>query len=159
MFNRILLVCVGNICRSPTAEHLLRESLPGSGIAIASAGISALVGHPIESTALAILGDHGHRPPPHRARQLNRELIHEANLVLVMEHGQIQDVIRLSPEARGKTFLLGKWLHNLEIPDPYHKGPEAFEHSYRLIERAVSSWAGRLRPRRQQVPGQPGQSA
>lgn len=153
MLNRILLVCVGNICRSPTAEHLLRESLPGSGIVVASAGLCALVGHPIDSTALAILGDHGHRPPPHRARQLNRDLIHEANLVLVMEHDQIQDVIRLAPEARGKTFLLGKWLHDLEIPDPYHQGPEAFEHSYGLIEQAVGSWAGRLRPRRRQASG------
>ncbi|WP_371230237.1 low molecular weight protein-tyrosine-phosphatase [Pseudomonas sp. QE6] len=148
MFNRILFVCVGNICRSPTAEHLLREALPDSGIAIASAGLSALIGHPIDSTALAILSGHGHRPVPHRARQLNREMIHEANLVLVMEHSQIRDVIRLSPEARGKTFLLGKWLHNLEIPDPYRQGPEAFEHSYGLIERAVKSWANRL-PNRQ----------
>lgn len=153
MFNRILLVCVGNICRSPTAEHLLREALPGSGIAVSSAGLGALVGHPIDSTALAILGRHGQRPQPHHARQLTAELVHDANLVLVMEQAQLQEVIRLAPEARGKTFLLGKWLHDMEIPDPYRQGPEAFERTFGLIEQAVSSWADRLRPRRQQASG------
>lgn len=148
MFNRILIVCVGNICRSPIAEHLLRESLQGTDIAVASAGLSALVGHSIDSTALAILRRHGHHPHPHRARQLSAELVHEANLVLVMEQSQIQSVIRLAPEARGKTFLLGRWQTDQEIPDPYRRGPEAFERAYALIESAVAPWADRLRARR-----------
>lgn len=148
MFNRILIVCIGNICRSPIAEHLLRESLQGSDIAVASAGLSALVGHPIESTALAILRRHGHHPHPHSARQLTPELVHEANLVLVMEESQIQSVIRLAPEARGKTFLLGKWQTDQEIPDPYRQGPEAFERAYALIESTVAPWTARLRNRR-----------
>lgn len=148
MFNRILIVCVGNICRSPIAEHLLREFLQGADIAVGSAGLSALVGHPIDSTALAILRQHGHSPHPHRARQLTAELLHEANLVLVMEQSQIQSVIRLAPEARGKTFLLGKWQADQEIPDPYRQGPEAFERAYTLIESAVAPWGERLRFRR-----------
>ncbi|PJI51001.1 MAG: phosphotyrosine protein phosphatase [Pseudomonas sp.] len=148
MFNRILIVCIGNICRSPIAEHLLRESLQGSDIAVASAGLSALVGHPIESTALAILRRHGYHPHPHSARQLTPELVHEANLVLVMEESQIQSVIRLAPEARGKTFLLGKWQTDQEIPDPYRQGPEAFERAYALIESTVAPWTARLRNRR-----------
>ena len=148
MFNRILIVCVGNICRSPIAEHLLRESLQGTDMAVASAGLSALVGHPIDNTALAILRRHGHHPQPHRARQLNAEMIHEANLILVMEQSQIDSVIRLAPEARGKTFLLGKWQTDQEIPDPYRKGPEAFERAYSLIESAVAPWIGRVRARR-----------
>lgn len=148
MFNRILIVCVGNICRSPIAEHLLRESLQGTDIAVVSAGLSALVGHPIDSTALAILRRHGQHPQPHRARQLTPELVHEANLVLVMEQSQINGVIRLAPEARGKTFLLGKWQTDQEIPDPYRKGPEAFERAYALIESTVAPWSARLRNRR-----------
>jgi len=148
VFNRILIVCVGNICRSPTAEHLLRESLQGTDIAVGSAGLSALVGHPIDSTALAILRQHGQQPHPHRARQVTAELVHEANLILVMEQSQIQSVIRLAPEARGKTFLLGKWQSDQEIPDPYRKGPQAFERAYALIESAVAPWGARLRVRR-----------
>jgi protein-tyrosine phosphatase len=148
VFNRILIVCVGNICRSPIAEHLLRESLQGTDIAVGSAGLGALIGHPIDSTALAILHRHGQQPQPHRARQVTAELIHDANLVLVMEHSQVQSVIRLAPEARGKTFLLGKWQADQEIPDPYRKGPEAFERAYALIESAVKPWGKRLGIRR-----------
>jgi protein-tyrosine phosphatase len=147
VFNRILIVCVGNICRSPIAEHLLRESLQDTDIAVASAGLSALVNHPVDSTALAILRRHGHQPHPHSARQLTAELVHEANLVLVMEHSQIQSVIRLAPEARGKTFLLGKWQDERDIPDPYRQGLDAFEQAYTLIEPAVASWAKRVRSR------------
>ncbi|MDQ3594532.1 MAG: low molecular weight phosphotyrosine protein phosphatase, partial [Pseudomonadota bacterium] len=49
MFKRVLIVCIGNICRSPTAESLLRGALPCSDIKISSAGIAALVGKPIET--------------------------------------------------------------------------------------------------------------
>lgn len=144
MFKRILLVCVGNICRSPTAEHLLREALLGSDIAVGSAGLGARVGHPIDSTALATLQRHGQRPSFHRARQLTAELALEADLILTMEQSHIQSTIQRVPEARGKIFLLGKWQSEQEIPDPYRQGPEAFEYSYGLIERAVASWAERL---------------
>lgn len=148
MFDRILIVCTGNICRSPIAEHLLREALQGSDIAVSSAGLGALVDHPIDGSALATLQHHGHRPPSHRARQLTAELAHEADLILTMEQGQIQSMIQRVPETRGKIFLLGKWQSEQEIPDPYRQGPEAFEHSYGLIERAVASWAERLLARR-----------
>ncbi|WP_152225078.1 low molecular weight protein-tyrosine-phosphatase [Pseudomonas sp. SCB32] len=148
MINRILVVCTGNICRSPTAAHLLREALLGCDIAIGSAGLGALIGQPIDGAALATLECHGHRPQLHRARQLTAELAQEADLILTMEQGQVQGVIQRIPEVRGKIFLLGKWQGELEIPDPYRQGPEAFEHSYGLIERAVASWAGRLLLRR-----------
>lgn len=148
MFNRILIVCTGNICRSPIAEHLLREALLGSDITVGSAGLGALIDHPIDSTALATLRQHGHRPPLHRARQLTAELALKADLILTMEQGQIQSMIQRLPEARGKIFLLGKWQSEQEIPDPYRLGPEAFEHSYGLIELAVASWADRLLTRR-----------
>jgi len=148
VFNRILIVCTGNICRSPIAEHLLREALQGSDIAVGSAGLGALVGYPIDGTALTTLQQHGHRPQSHCARQLTAELALEADLILTMEQGQIQSMIQRLPEARGKIFLLGKWQSEQEIPDPYRQGPEAFEHSYGLIERAVASWADRLLLRR-----------
>lgn len=148
MFNRILIVCIGNICRSPTAEQLLREALQGSDIAVGSAGLGARIGHPIDPTALATLQRHGHRPQPHRARQLTAELAREADLILTMEQSQTLSTIQRAPEARGKIFLLGKWQNEQEIPDPYRLGPEAFEHSYGLIERAVASWADRLLKRR-----------
>ncbi len=65
-----------------------------------------------------------------------------------MEHRQLQDVIRLSPVSRGKTFLLGKWQSEREILDPYRRGTAAFEHAYALIEEGVKAWSQRLQPQR-----------
>ena len=56
LFKRILIVCIGNICRSPTAEHLLRVALAPTDIVVSSAGLSAVKSKPIEATAAAVLG-------------------------------------------------------------------------------------------------------
>lgn len=146
-FKRILVVCVGNICRSPTAEHLLREALGDCGAAVSSAGLGALVGQPIEPTALAVLARHGHAPQPHQARQLDDALLADADLVLVMEKGHLQEIGRRAPQARGKTFLLGKWRGDAEIPDPYRKDEAAFERAFDLIDDCVKTWAARIAPR------------
>jgi len=146
VFNQVLVVCVGNICRSPTGEHLLRENLNGSGIRVSSAGLTALVGRPLEPTALATLQRHGQQPQEHQARQLTPQMLQTADLVLVMEQRHLQDVHRLSPVARGKTFLLGKWQHEREIPDPFRQGAAAFEHAYALIEEGARAWSRRIPP-------------
>ncbi|MDU4249212.1 low molecular weight protein-tyrosine-phosphatase [Pseudomonas sp.] len=148
MFKNVLVICAGNICRSPTGEHLLRRNLAGSGIRVSSAGLTAMVGHPFERNALEMLQRHGQQPHVHTARQLTPQLLQASDLVLVMEQRQLQDVIRLSPVSRGKTFLLGKWQNEREIPDPYRRGPAAFEHAYALIEEGVKAWSQRLQPQR-----------
>jgi len=145
-FKRILVVCVGNICRSPTAAHLLREALAGRACVVQSAGLGALVGEPIEPAALEILQEKGQSPAPHQARQLTPALLAEADLVLVMEKRHLQDIGRGAPQARGKTFLLGKWLGDCEIPDPYRQDRAAFARTYDLIDQSVTAWAAKIRP-------------
>lgn len=144
MFNRILIVCVGNICRSPTAEKLLRTALASSAIEVSSAGLAALSDHPLEPTASQVLQEHGHGPCLHKARQLTSDAVSDADLILVMEQRHIDGVLSLTPEARGKVFLLGKWQQNREIKDPYRQGKPAFVHAYALIEQAAQAWAQRL---------------
>lgn len=129
-------------------EYLLQQNLAGTGIRVSSAGLTAVVGHPIEPHALATLRRHGQQPHEHKARQLTPSLLTAADLVLVMEQRQLQDVIRLSSTSRGKTFLLGKWQHDCEIPDPYRQGTAAFEHAYALIEEGVKTWSHRLQLQR-----------
>lgn len=140
MFGNILVVCVGNICRSPTAEVLLRARLQGAGTQVHSAGLGALVGQPIEPTALALLAEHGHDGSGHRARQLDAEMLRQADLVLAMEPGHVERILALAPHVRGRVMLLGKWLDERAISDPYRQQREAFEHAYTLIERAVDGW-------------------
>ncbi|MCG9698370.1 low molecular weight protein-tyrosine-phosphatase [Shewanella sp. Isolate11] len=146
MFNNILVVCVGNICRSPTAEYKLKALLPDKHIA--SAGINALVEKGADSTATEVAAQHGLNLQPHSARQLTADLCHQADLILVMEQGHIKAVTSLAPEARGKTMLLGRWLNSenglQDIPDPYRQSKEAFEHVYRLIDAATAAWATKL---------------
>ncbi|MBD3655368.1 low molecular weight protein-tyrosine-phosphatase [Marinobacter sp.] len=141
MFNNILIVCVGNICRSPTAEYLLKAKMtPATGRVISSAGIGALVGKPIEATALAILREHGIDAGAHCARQVTAVMLHEADLILAMEEGHLKKLHEIAPQIRGRAFLLGKWQDNQPVPDPYCQQRPAFEHAYKLIDQATESW-------------------
>lgn len=140
MFDNILVVCVGNICRSPTAEALLKHRLQGSSKHIHSAGLGALVGNPVDPTATSIMMETGILQADHKARQVTDDMLHKADLVLVMENRHLKTVNTISPESRGKTFLIGKWLGDLEIPDPYRQQREAFDHVYRLLDEAVTAW-------------------
>ncbi|MBK5300691.1 MULTISPECIES: low molecular weight protein-tyrosine-phosphatase [Pseudomonas] len=144
LLKRVLIVCVGNICRSPTAEYLLRGALVHSDIEVSSAGLAALAGKPIEPTAHAVLKEHGHQPDGHEAVQLTPQAVSEADLILVMERRHVSGVLNIAPEARGKVLLLGKWQDDREISDPYRHGKPAFVHAYALIEEAVLAWAQRL---------------
>lgn len=140
MIKRILTVCIGNICRSPTAEYLLREQLGRPDIDVASAGLGAMVGHPMDATALQLLTERGIDGKQHRARQLEPAMLRKADLVLGMEKSHVDAMIRLAPEARGKIFIFDKWVHGHDIPDPYRQQRSAFEHVYAMIELAANSW-------------------
>ena len=144
MFKSILVVCVGNICRSPMAEAMLQQSLQHKDIKISSAGIGALVGKPMDETALEVLRANGGDHPNHSAQQLTRELLHKNDLILTMEPRHVHDILEMAPEARGKTFLLGKWQSDQKIPDPYRQQKPAFEHVYSLISQGVAGWSKHL---------------
>lgn len=140
MFHNILIVCVGNICRSPAAEALLKHRLNGDGLSISSAGIGALVGKPMDKTAHEVLQDHGLELITHRARQVDSAMLHQADLILAMEQSHIQHIRQIAPEVHGKTFLIGKWLDYTEIPDPYRQSKPAFDHVHSLLTQSVESW-------------------
>ena len=120
-FNSILVVCTGNICRSPIGERLLRKRLPG--VKVKSAGVHGLVKHPADATAADVAANHG---------------------VSLEGHAGRKQVTAIAPEVRGKTMLFGQWLEQKEIPDPYRKSQDAFEHVYGMLERASQEWAKRL---------------
>ena len=146
LFNSLLIVCTGNICRSPVAESVFRESLAGSTQwkgHIVSAGIDALENQPADATVQSLMRLRGIDLAPHRARQLTQEHLRQADLVLVMEKPQREALLDIDPTVRGKTFLLGHWIA-AEIPDPYLRGEEAHRATIDLIFAASKPWLEKI---------------
>jgi protein-tyrosine phosphatase len=140
MFSNVLVVCVGNICRSPMAEAMLLQRVRNPNVAISSAGTHAMLSSTMDPLARAVLQVNGVEAHRHRSRQMVRQMLYDADLILLMEHRQTQSVLKLAPEVRGKTFLIGKWQQDMEIADPYRRPKLAFEQTYELLSRCVDDW-------------------
>jgi len=128
------------------AEALLKNAFTQSGKtghAVSSAGLGALVDHPADPVACQLIAEKGIDMSAHRARQLTDEMIHQADLILVMETWQKTAIEARAPSARGKVFRLGKW-DEIDINDPYQKDLSAFTQALHLIERGITQWAAKL---------------
>ena len=144
MIRHILVVCVGNICRSPMAEALLRSGLRGQEeMTIESAGLGALVGHPAAEYAVELMREQGVDITLHRARQLHPDMVSESDLILVMESGHKKVIDEMDQAARGKVHRLGEW-QDMDIGDPYRQPKAAFAEALQDIEDAVADWIKRL---------------
>ena len=133
----ILVVCIGNICRSPMAEYFLKREYPH--LEIESAGISGLVGHAADEKASLCMQRFGIDMSPHIAKKLDAELIKKADLVLVMSQNQQKHIEQTWPFAKGKTFRLGHW-QGKNIPDPYQHDQAFFDETSLLIQACVADW-------------------
>ena len=142
MFDSILVVCTGNICRSPLGERYLRREFPNKKID--SAGTGALVGYPADASAEKVANINGLSLEGHRAQQFTADLARYYELILVMEKYHLEKIAKIAPEARGKVMLFGQWLNHKEIPAPYRKSDEAFASVFQLIDQAGQSWVDKL---------------
>ena len=133
----ILVVCIGNICRSPMAEYLLKQQYPN--LHIESAGISGLTGHAADQKAILCMQRLGIDMQPHVAKKLNSELIKKADLILVMSQNQQKHIEQTWPFAKGKTFRLGHW-QSKNVSDPYRHEQIVFDETSQLIQACVTDW-------------------
>ena len=133
----ILVVCVGNICRSPMAEYLLKQDYPQ--LMIDSAGISGLSGHPADDKAQLCMQHLGIDISGHIAKKLNAEHLKKADLILVMSKNQQAYIEQTWPFAKGKVFRLGHW-QNKNVPDPYQHDQAFFDETCQLIQQCVTDW-------------------
>lgn len=135
--HNILVVCIGNICRSPMAEYFLKQEFPH--LQIESAGISGLVGHAADAKASRCMQRLGIDMSSHVARKLNAELVKKADLILVMSQNQQKHVEQTWPFAKGKTFRLGHWQAK-NVADPYQHDQAVFDETCQLIQACIADW-------------------
>ncbi|HHH89457.1 MAG TPA: low molecular weight phosphotyrosine protein phosphatase [Aliiroseovarius sp.] len=142
MFSSVLVVCVGNICRSPVGERLLARLCPD--IQVASAGIHALTGHAADETAARIAAADGLSLDGHVARQFTAELAAPFDLILVMEEGHRREIHRMAPHLVGRTLLMTHWSGKAPVPDPFRKSDEFHRQVFSILKQASHSWASKL---------------
>lgn len=143
MFKHILVLCTGNICRSPIAGAVLRSRLSAAGIEVRSAGTAAMVGEPADPLAVEVAKDQGLDLSAHRGQQATLPLMQGSDLLLVMTREHADWVHGRLPALRGRVHLLGRW-RGEEIADPYGYPKAAFEASMTHIGQAVDDWIPRL---------------
>lgn len=142
MFNRILVICTGNICRSPIAEALLAQALPKC--TVTSAGTGAMVGWGADPHSVTVCAAHEVALASHRARQVTEAMMQSNDLVLALDAGHMAALNARFPQYRGKVHKLGKWQNNTDVPDPYGAPLPVFEACYAQVTTMVADWVKRL---------------
>lgn len=142
MIRSVLVVCVGNICRSPLGERLLARALPR--VRVGSAGLGAVVGAAADDDAQAVAAEIGVTLEGHVARQLTEVIGRDHDLILVMEPGHRAEVGRRFPQLSGRTMLYDHWTGGQGIADPYRKPIEAHRAARDRIAAAAEAWISRL---------------
>lgn len=156
---RIGVVCLGNICRSPMGEVLLRDELRKVGLAgkveVDSAGTGDWhVGEAMDRRARAELSRRGYDGSMHEARQIQASWLDDYDLLLAMDRSNLASLRRM---AAGDADLLGRIQLMLsfdpdappgaEVPDPYNGSPEDYAEVFELVEAAVRGLASQLAAR------------
>lgn len=155
---RISLVCLGNICRSPMAEAVLRARLSDAGldgrVSVDSAGTGSWhVGEPADPRARAALRRRGYDGDAHRARQFGSSWFDSRDLVLALDHANLETLLRLAPtpEAAQRVRLLRAFdpfvtrPDDQAVPDPYYGTDADFDAGLDIIERAADGLVTALR--------------
>jgi protein-tyrosine phosphatase len=156
MQDSVLFVCLGNICRSPTAEGVFRHRahLAGLGdrILVASAGTGDWhVGEPPDRRAIVHAARRGYDLRRQRARQLCAADFERFRWILAMDRANLRDIAAQRPSGHaghlGLFLDLAPELGVREVPDPYYGGADGFERVLDLIEAASDSLLDRIRAR------------
>ncbi len=141
---KILMVCLGNICRSPLAEGILQSKL-NDGFIVESAGTGNWhVGQSPDERSVSIARKYGIDISKQRARQFQPDDFEKFDLIFVMDESNYKDVLIMASNEihRGKVKLI---LGDKNVPDPYYGGDEGFENVYRLLDQATNDFLNQLK--------------
>jgi protein-tyrosine phosphatase len=151
---RIVFVCLGNICRSPMAEVVMRAMVDEAGLSsqieVASAGTGDWhVGERADARALDALRRRGYDGSAHHARQFGSDSYDEHDLVVALDSGNLAALRRLAPAGRaaGVRLLLSfdPEATEIDVPDPYYGGPAGFDDVLEMVERACRGLLAEIR--------------
>jgi len=149
MIKNVLLVCTGNICRSPLGEALLRRAVTQRGIdgvTVVSAGTGAWDGAPASEGAYLVGLERGLDLSGHRARLLTRELVEAADVILTMARHHRARVDELGGE--GKVFVLGEYAgregDDAEVSDPFGGDLDVYRDTCAELEGLIAAVVERL---------------
>lgn len=149
---RILFVCLGNICRSPLAEGVLRALATRQGLApqilVDSAGTGGWhVGDPPDRRSIAVARRHGIDISGLRGRKVAKADFDSFDLILGMDSENVRTLRQIAPaglDGKIALFLAYAEDRDRDVPDPYYDGEEAFERLYQMLEAGCSSLLERL---------------
>lgn len=142
MFGSVLVVCLGNICRSPLGERVLAKGLPG--LHVASAGLAAVVGHSADADAATVAAEIGVDLSGHVARQFSLEIGVAHDLILVMEPCHRVEIFRRFPALSGRVMLFDQWIGGQGVSDPYRRSLDVHRATRDRIVTAAERWIVRL---------------
>lgn len=142
----IMMVCAGNICRSPFAEFYLRKQLEEKGIEgeVFSRGLLLMQGKKVPEKGLKIGMEFGVDMTEHISQALLAPDMDRAGLVLVMEPDQRVHLMKKRPEHVGKVMLLSQPCGGQPIDDPMNRSEETFRRVYGEISACIDAWIARF---------------
>ena len=141
----VLMVCLGNICRSPLAEGILKSKVNSKKIFVDSAGTSAWhIGKSPDPRSIEVAAKYGIDIALQKARQLIQEDFDKFDLIYVMDASNYQNVLKLArnKDDRSKVKMILNESYpseDKEVPDPYYGGALGFENVYQMLENACDS--------------------
>jgi protein-tyrosine phosphatase len=147
---KILMICLGNICRSPLAESIMRSKLSEDFI-VDSAGTGGWhVGELPDKRSISTAKNRGLDITNQRARQFKKSDFDTFDHIFVMDNSNYKDVLALAPneEAKSKVKLILNELFpnkNIDVPDPYYGGEDGFENVYEMLDQACEEIARKLK--------------
>ena len=146
---KILMVCLGNICRSPLAQGILETKVDANEVFVDSAGTGAYhIGKLPDSRSISVAKKHGIDITNQRARQFQVEDFDEFDVIFVMDQSNYQNIIRLARtvEDKGKVKMILNEIspEDNSVPDPYYGGDRGFDNVFKMLDEACSIVASKL---------------
>lgn len=144
------MVCLGNICRSPLAEGILRSKLPSAGFTVDSAGTGNWhIGKKPDDRSIAVAKKNGLEISNQRGQQFTTAFFDAFDYIFVMDQSNFDDVIKMAqtPEHKQKVQLLLNEIfpgENVDVPDPFYGLANGFDLVYQMLDQACEALAIRL---------------